>query len=396
MRDYLLFAISSLKHRQLRSWLTILGVVIGIGAIVALISVSQGLENAIVSQFEQMGTNRLFITPGGADITSYQLKGLTTKDADVVENVVGIDWVNPYVMARSEVNFGNKKAFSEAIIGMDPDLMDEVFGDMDVDIEDGSFFVGGEKYDAVIGNDVAHKFFDRDMKAGNIIKIKDVRFKVKAILAKIGSPDDDQSITIPEETLREIFDKPDEINVIDAKAKDGVDINVLAARVERALERSRGNDDFEVLTPDQILRQFGDVLMIVQVILGGIAAISLLVGGIGIMNSMYTNVLERTREIGIMKSIGATNNDIMKIFLFESGIMGLLGGILGVAFGSAIAIAVGEIAKQQGFQLLKIIIDWKLLVFGMLFAFVVGALSGYFPAKQASKLNPVDSLRYGT
>jgi putative ABC transport system permease protein len=395
MKDYFTFAISSLKHRQLRSWLTVLGIVIGIAAIVALISVSQGLENAIVEQFEQMGSNRIFIAPGGTDMVNYISKGLTTKDAEVVEGVAGVDWVNPYIGARSEVYFGNKKAFAQNIFGVKPELMAKTWEDFDFELEDGKLFSGNEKFDAVIGYDVAHKFFDKDVRVGNLLEIQGTKFKVKGIMEKIGSPDDDQTITIPEEMLRILFDKPDEISMIDVKSKDGVDINVFVARIERALKRSRDDEDFQIITPEQMLQQFGDVLIIVQVILGGIAAISLLVGGVGIMNSMYTNVLERTREIGIMKSIGATNKDIMMIFLVEAGMMGFLGGVLGVVLGSSIAFAVGAIAKQQGFQLLKVTIQVNLVIFGILFSFIVGALSGYFPSKQASKLSPVDSLRYG-
>lgn len=395
MRDYFLFAVNSIRHRQMRSWLTVLGIVIGIAAIIALITVSQGLENAITSQFEMMGTSRIFIAPGGADFANYKMKGLTTKDADAVEGVSGIKWANPIIMGNAEVGFGNEKGFSEHMGGMRPDRMAQVYGDMDVKMEAGSLLARGDKYDAVIGNDVAHEFFERDVMVGNILKVKGERFKVKGVLAKIGSPDDDAMIMMPEEVYREIFNAPDEISVIDAQLYGGLDVDAVAGRVQRALERSRGNDDFNIMTPEQILKQFGDILMIVQVVLGGIAAISLLVGGIGIMNSMYTNVLERTREIGIMKSIGATNRDIMKIFLFEAGIMGIIGGVLGVMAGTGIAFFVGAIARQQGYQILEIMIDWKLVVFGIMFAFFVGAFSGYLPARQASKLSPVDSLRYG-
>jgi putative ABC transport system permease protein len=395
MRDYFAFAFSSLKHRQLRAWLTILGIIVGIAAIVALISISQGLENAITAQFEKMGSNRLFVAPGAANIMDFSVKGLTVDDYDTIKKVPGVEWVSPYLNVPSVIRFGNEEAFTKNIFGIEPSMMEKTWQDFDFKLEDGNMFKGNEKYDVVLGYDVAHKFFNRDVRVGNLIEIKNVKFKVKGIVEKIGSPDDDQSVTMPIEVVRVLFSKPNELSIIDVKANDGVDLNQLAGRIERALERSRKNDDFQILTPEQLLQQFGDVLNIVQIILAGIAAVSLIVGGIGIMNSMYTNVLERTREIGIMKSIGATNKDIMWIFLFESGIMGIVGGFLGVILGSLIAIMVGKIAEQQGFQLLKIIIDVKLVLFTMLFSFIVGALSGYLPARQAAKLNPVESLRYG-
>ena len=135
------------------------------------------------------------------------------------------------------------------------------------------------------------------------------------------------------------------------------------------------------------------MLAIVQIVLGGIAAISLLVGGIGILNSMYTSVLERTKQIGIMKSLGARNNNIFMVFLVEAGLIGLVGGVAGVILGSAISLAVGVIAAQAGFGLLKIIIDYKLLLFGLAFAVGMGMFSGYLPARRAAKLQPVEALR---
>ena len=141
------------------------------------------------------------------------------------------------------------------------------------------------------------------------------------------------------------------------------------------------------------MEQISQVLGIMQVVLVGIAAISLIVGAIGIMNSMYTSVLERTKDIGIMKAVGARNSDIMKIFLIESGLMGLVGGIFGTALGTIVALIVEKISSQSGF-LLIIRIEYGLLLFGLLFAFLVGMISGALPAYQASKLRPVDALRY--
>jgi len=143
------------------------------------------------------------------------------------------------------------------------------------------------------------------------------------------------------------------------------------------------------------LEQFGSILNIIQLVLGSIAAISLVVGAIGIMNSMYTSVLERTKDIGIMKSIGAKNSNILLIFLLESATLGLIGGIGGVLLGSFFALAVGAFAKQAGFQILKIVIDYKIILLGLSFALVVGTISGVLPAYRASKLKPVEALAFG-
>ena len=164
-------------------------------------------------------------------------------------------------------------------------------------------------------------------------------------------------------------------------------------KVKREFERQRGDKNIEVVTPTQILEQIGSILGVVQAVLVGIAAISLVVGGIGITNSMYTTVLERTKEIGIMKSIGARNFDVLAIFLIESGLMGLVGGFFGVLLGTGISLAIGKFSTEAGFKLL-VAVNPGLMLFGLLFAFIVGMISGSLPARQASKLKPVDALRH--
>ena len=192
---------------------------------------------------------------------------------------------------------------------------------------------------------------------------------------------------------RELTGKEDEVNVILAHIRPGFDSEVVGAEIITKLKRSRGDENFEVFTPEQLLAQIGSVIGIVQTILVGIATISLLVGGIGIMNTMYTSVLERVRDIGVMKAVGARNFDILLIFLFEAGMLGAVGGIIGIAFGSAAAMVVGVIAEYSGFPLL-VRIEPVVVLGGLLFAFVVGCVSGAVPSWNASKLRPVDSLRY--
>ena len=153
------------------------------------------------------------------------------------------------------------------------------------------------------------------------------------------------------------------------------------------------DENFEIFTPEQLLQQLKTILGIIQVVLVGIAAISIIVGAVGITNSMYTNVLERTKDIGIMKSIGAKNSDILIIFLIESGMQGFIGGTIGIMLGVGIGKIVEYLAKISGFSLLKVPINPLILLGGLLFAVIVGLVSGYFPARQAAKLRPVDALK---
>jgi len=183
------------------------------------------------------------------------------------------------------------------------------------------------------------------------------------------------------------------------KIDDGEEPSVVAERIEEELRDFRDEDEgaesFQVQTFEQILEQVGVVLNIISAVLIGIAAISLLVGGVGIMNTMYTAVLERTKEIGIMKSIGGRNSDIMMIFLLESGMYGLVGGGVGVIVGALMSLIVSKVAGVAlGIDYFQADITWWLIVGALTFSFVVGVLSGVLPAKQASKMQPVDALRY--
>ena len=229
-------------------------------------------------------------------------------------------------------------------------------------------------------------------------KIEGVDFKVVGILKKSGNPQQDGTLVIPEAAMREILGIEETYDIIPAKISAGEDIAVVTERIKKDLRSHRnveeGKEDFTVQTPENILATLNTILFIIQGVLVGIAAISLLVGGIGIMNTMYTAVLERTKEIGVMKAIGARNWEIMSIFVIESGMLGLVGGIIGVSMGFGISKSVELIAFQiYGSYLIKADFNLGLLIGMLMFGFIIGSLSGAFPAKQAAALKPVDALR---
>jgi len=189
------------------------------------------------------------------------------------------------------------------------------------------------------------------------------------------------------------------VDVIAVQVQKGVDANKVADDIERAMRRDRdlelGKEDFQISTPQQILETLDTILTMVEIVLIGIAAISLLVGGIGIANTMYTAVVERTKEIGIMKSIGAQNKDILLIFVIESGLLGLAGGAIGIVFGIGLSKLVEYLAFAfLGTSLIKAFFPWYLIVGSLVFSFLIGTISGFFPARQAASLKPVDALRY--
>lgn len=392
INDYFLLAFKSIRHRKLRSWLTILGIVIGVAAIVALISLSLGLQATIEEQFEAFGADRLLIAARGFQGPGTQSEGITDDDISILERMGEFKTIS-YGSARpAEVEFKNEVKFPSVFGGKNgKELLEDT-----TDIAEGRYITEGDDNDVLIGSRVADGLFENEIRIRNKIKIggsKGKEFQVVGILQPVGNQQDDNTIYLTLDGYRETFGETNQVDFISAQVKPGVDILSLQEKVKREFERQRGDKNIDVVTPTQILEQIGTILGVVQAVLVGIAAISLVVGGIGITNSMYTTVLERTREIGIMKSIGARNFDVLSIFLIESGLMGLVGGFFGVLIGTGISLAIGEFSTQAGFKLL-VEVNPGLMLFGLLFAFIVGMISGSLPARQASKLKPVDALRH--
>jgi len=394
LKEYLLFAFSTVRHRQRRSWLTILGIFIGIAAVVGLMSVSQGLKDAVSAQFAMMGTDTITIMPGQLTGGGYGAEPLNDGDLKAVEGVRGVDIVNPILMRTAKVVFQGEEKYTY-VMGMPPDKVEQVLLDMGrVNIIEGRITGANDKYGVVVGYNIIDDFFKKDVRIGDKLEIGGKEFKVRGRLSKIGNPTDDSQIYINMETAREIFNEPDEITMMMAKVKSGSDPEKVAKDIEKELEDRRGSKNFSVMTSTQLAETVQSVLGIIQVVLVGIAAISLLVGGVGIMNTMYTSVQERTRQIGIMKAIGATNEDIQLIFLVESGLLGLVGGVIGCLLGAMLAVGVQYGAAVAGFEVLKASITPGLIALALGFSFFIGMASGTFPARQAAKMNPVDALRY--
>jgi len=265
---------------------------------------------------------------------------------------------------------------------------------------DGRGIKEGDKFKVVVGyNHIYKNTWERPLKIGSTIQMEGYDFKVVGVLEKIGNPIDDNIIYLPKETLKEILNIEDEESQIVVNVYQEFNPIDVAKDIERKLRKSRGEKEgqetFDVQTSEQMLESFNSIFGIVQAVLVGIAAISLLVGGIGIMNTMYTAVIERTREIGVMKAIGARNLDILFIFLFEAGLLGLVGGTIGIGIGIGLGKGVEYIASTMlDTDLLQAIFPLYLIIGALFFSFLIGTLSGILPAMQATKLRPADALRY--
>jgi len=396
--DYLTFVLKYIRQRQLRSWLTVIGIFIGIAAVVSLISISQGMQEAISGQFNLLGTDKIMIMPGGGGgmmaMSGFSTGTLTDHDMDLIKKIRGAEDVAGMVYKQAKVSAGNEIKYT-FIIGLPADA-DWVIGDLEID---GRVFKEGDRYKAVVGYLLPQGgLFEKEVKLGSSIEIEDQVFKVVGSVQKIGSKTDDTQIYIPLETARVLFNEPEEMGMIYVKVQEGFDPTTVADKIESEMRADRdlkkGEEDFSVQTAAQLADTMKNILGIIQTILVGIAGISLLVGGVGIMNTMYTSVLERTRDIGVMKAIGARNSDVLTIFLIESGVFGLTGGAVGCALGLGIAKGVEIYANYAGYAMLKASITPWLVLLGLGLAFGIGCLSGVLPAIQASKLKPADALRY--
>jgi putative ABC transport system permease protein len=235
--------------------------------------------------------------------------------------------------------------------------------------------------------------FDNEVHVGDTLTIKGEKFKVVGIYNEIGNRDDDSTITMSMESAQELFDS-DEISYISVEAESEEVVGELSKKIEDRLKKMRGGKDFEVLTTKQLVERIAVVLDIVEFVLAGIASISLIVGGVIVMNTMLVSVLERTREIGVMKATGATVNWILGIFLLESGLMGLIGGGLGVIIGTIIAKVIEMIGQKHIGSMFITVVSGKLVLAALLLSLSLGILSGIYPAWRAAKLDPVEALRY--
>jgi len=402
LKDYFKLAYQSASHRKLRSWLTMIGIFIGIAAVIALMSLSQGLRTAIAEQFVSLGSDKVIVQAVGSGFgppgTGAEVP-LTKKDRDVIQRTKGVDLAVGRLIRSISVGFHEEVKY--AYTASFPEEEEEI----DLAIEANNYKIGqgrllkkGDKYKVMVGSDFAEDFFDTSLQLRDKIEIEGQIFKVIGILKKSGNPQQDSTLVVPEEALREVLDVAEDFDIIPVKVSSGEDVAIVTENIKKELRKSRdveeGKEDFTVQTPESLLATLNTIMVILQGVLVGIAGISLLVGGIGIMNTMYTAVVQRTREIGIMKALGAKRESILLLFLIESGFLGLFGGAIGITVGFGISKLVEIIAFQiYGSYLIRADFNLALMIGMLLFGFFIGGISGWFPARQAAKLNSVDALR---
>jgi len=398
--DLLNETIFAISENKVRSGLTILGIVIGIASVIAMISIGQGATGQIEKSIEGLGSNLLTIMPGSmrtgimmsARGTAQTLK---EEDINVLKPIAGVLSVVPVNQRSFQIVSPTGKNTRTNVIGASA----EIFQVREISLESGSFFgenqVRNIERVAVLGKNIANDLFDQENPVGEMIRISGVNFKVVGVAAPkggaMGAYFDDMAY-VPITTMQKVLSKSEYISSILIKVERKDLMSQVQQEATLALAQKHRvdpqNADFSIISQEDILSALNQITNTMTIFLAAIAGISLVVGGIGIMNMMLTSVTERTREIGLRKAVGAKNKEILLQFLSESVVFTFFGGIIGILFGWLISLAISKFAN----------ISTSVSLFSVLLAFgvsaVIGISFGYWPAKKAAKLNPIEALRY--
>jgi len=403
IKDYVSMSARNVRKRGIRSWLTMIGIFIGIAAVVSLISLGDGLQNAITGQFDTLDPNKLTVTnveTGFGPPGSTAVQKLTKHDLELIEDIGGVRLAVARLIRVVEVEYNDVSRFRYVTnIPEEQEDIDLVYDSLNVKPAQGSLLDRRDKGQIVLGNSfIEEDSFGREIRVGKRINVGGESFQVKGILEKAGSFQINSVIFMQEEDLKRVLDIDDEIDLIVVEVEDQNELDAVAERIREKIRDDRnldvGEDDFSVQTPQQTLETINIILDTINIVVGAIAGISLLVGGIGIANTMYTSVLERTKEIGVMKAVGAKDEDILILFLIESAALGFVGGVVGAIIGLGLAF-VAALGVNFIFPALNfgVSFSFPLVAAAIIFSLVIGGLSGIVPAYRASKLKPVEALR---
>jgi putative ABC transport system permease protein len=395
IQDIFEMSLKSLTRKQIRSFLTLAGVVIGIAAIVCLLSIGQGLTNSVNEQFEQLGTNIVYML--GMNPLSGTSNTIDFSDSDIswVEGVSGVDYVWPLYsgVGTMQTNSVRKNVM---ILSMDLDKSSlfEEYGYFDV--EEGRRIEEGDTQGILITKQLAEDGFDKPLNAKKLVTINDLPYKIigiqKPLKVVVGDYNPENLILMSESAFKKFSPNstPTYLMIVTFSREDN---SKIADELTKHFEDKYGQRSIYVYTSDQLLDQINSIYAIITFFLIGVSAIAMIVGGVGIMNAMITSVMEKTKEIGIMKALGASNYTILMIFIIEAALIGLIGGAMGTILGYGLSQIISFFVSESG-MILQGVISLEITLIGLGFSTIVGVISGYLPALRAANLDPIEALRY--
>jgi len=400
-KESFLMAWASLIANKLRSLLTMLGIIIGVAAVIALVSIGNGVKQDIENSISSLGSNLLVVLPGaprtpGARPSQGSMKSLKISDYEAIAKLEGVKAASPMTNGSYVVIYQNKN-WTTSVAGVNSNFQDVNNWTM----TSGRFFsdknVQNRERVAVVGQTVVKNLFADEDPVGKEIRVKNIPFRVIGVLKSKGNGtmgnDQDDTVLIPYTTSMERVEGIDYLRRVYVVAKDDESIDRLQADIENLL-RVRHNikdtnlDDFNIQNMKSIMETVAQTTGTFTLFLGAVAAISLVVGGIGIMNIMLVSVTERTREIGVRKALGATYSVIVTQFLIEAVVISLMGGFIGIAFGIGASKVIGMVSGMST------IVSVPTIIMSFAFSMAIGLIFGIYPARKAAKLNPIDALHY--
>lgn len=400
-KESFLMAWASLVANKLRSLLTMLGIIIGVAAVIALVSIGNGVKQDIEDSISSLGSNLLVVLPGaprtpGARSSQGSMKSLKISDYEAIAKLEGVKAASPMTNGSYVVIYQNKN-WTTSVAGVNANFQDVNNWTM----TSGRFFsdknVQNRERVAVVGQTVVKNLFADEDPVGKEIRVKNIPFRVIGVLKSKGNGtmgnDQDDTVLIPYTTSMERVEGIDYLRRVYVVAKDDGGIDRLQADIENLL-RVRHNikdtnlDDFNIQNMKSIMETVAQTTGTFTLFLGAVAAISLVVGGIGIMNIMLVSVTERTREIGVRKALGATYSVIVTQFLIEAVVISLMGGFIGIAFGIGASKVIGMVSGMST------IVSVPTIIMSFAFSMAIGLIFGIYPARKAAKLNPIDALHY--
>lgn len=400
-KESFLMAWASLIANKMRSLLTMLGIIIGVAAVIALVSIGNGVKQDIEDSISSLGSNLLVVLPGaprtpGARSSQGSMKSLKISDYEAIAKLEGVKAASPMTNGSYVVIYQNKN-WTTSVAGVNSNFQDVNNWTM----TSGRFFsdknVQNRERVAVVGQTVVKNLFTDEDPVGKEIRVKNIPFRVIGVLKSKGNGtmgnDQDDTVLIPYTTSMERVEGIDYLRRVYVVAKDDGGIDRLQADIENLL-RVRHNikdtnlDDFNIQNMKSIMETVAQTTGTFTLFLGAVAAISLVVGGIGIMNIMLVSVTERTREIGVRKALGATYSVIVTQFLIEAVVISLMGGFIGIAFGIGASKVIGMVSGMST------IVSVPTIIMSFAFSMAIGLIFGIYPARKAAKLNPIDALHY--
>ena len=397
--DIFTLSLSHVKKSKMRSWLTVIGIVIGVAAVVAIISIGQGMQESVQANLGGLGADLIIVTPGfsrasngfgGMGAASGNIN-LTDRDANAIKQVAGVLYVNSMVSGSSDIKLGTEKT-SVSVSGVDTSVWRSM---VTTKLEAGRYLQPGDSNAVVVSNSLAHTTFLQPITLNRPITIGGKSFKVVGILVSSGGfGGGDNTVYMSADYAQQVITtnlSRNQFTSIMVKVADPLLATSIAAAITQKLMPERHvnprTQDFTVTAFAAIQQQITSIVQSISLFLAAIAAVSLLVGAVGIANTMFMSVMERTRQIGLLKALGATDSEVMKLFIMESGLFGFFGGIIGIIFGILISVMVSAVG-------LSAVVTPQLLIFALAFSVFVGVISGVAPARSGAKMNPVDALRF--